>query len=202
MTKAIVFDLGRVLIDFDFKLAVEGLKNRCPVDMLKLLTFFSHHSPAKDFDRGTLTEKDFFAAIQKEMDFPLSMEEFAGFWNGIFTEKEEMVRLAKSFKARYKVGILSNTNPWHVRHLREKHGWVFEFDAFVGSCEVKLMKPDPEIYRLMLRKLGVKPEEAFYTDDIEENVKAARKLGMDAVRFKDPGTFFEDVKKRGLLDKW
>ena len=201
MTRAVIFDLGRVLIDFDFKIAVERLKKRCPVDMLKLLTFFSLHSPAVDFDRGTLDETAFFAAIQKELNFPVSMEEFTGFWNEIFTEKREMVELAKGLRKKMKVGILSNTNPWHVGHLREKHGWVFEFDAFVASCEVKLMKPDPEIYRLILRKLGVGPEDAFYVDDIEKNVAAARELGMDAVRFTGYESFFEEVKKRGLLGR-
>lgn len=199
MIKAVIFDLGRVLIDFDFKIAVERLKKRTPVDMIKLLTFFSAHSPAVDFDRGVIQENDFFSAIQKEMNLPVSMEEFIGFWNGIFTENREMMELAKSLKGKYKIGILSNTNPWHVRHLRAKHGWVFDFDAFVGSCEVKLMKPDPEIYKLILRKLGVKPEESFYVDDIAENVAAAKKAGMDAVRFKDYESFFEEAKKRDLI---
>src|SRR3989344_3765349 len=170
MINAIIFDLGRVLIDFDFRIAVERLKKRCSVDMFKLLSFFGAHSPAKDFDRGMIDEKEFFTKIQEEMNFPISMEEFIGFWNEIFTEKKEMVALAKSFKGKYKVGILSNTNAWHVAHLKRKHAWVFQFDAFVGSCDVKLMKPDPEIYKLTLKKLGVKPEEAFYTDDIAENI--------------------------------
>ena len=199
MIKAVIFDLGRVLIDFDFKIAVERLKKRAPVDMMKLLTFFSAHSPAVDFDRGTIQEKDFFAAIQKEMNFPTSMEEFIVFWNEIFTEKKEMAELAKSLKGKYKIGILSNTNPWHLRQLKKKHGWVFDFDAFVASCEVKMMKPDPEIYKLILGKLGARPEETFYVDDIEENVAAAKNLGMDAVRFRDYESFFEEAKKRNLI---
>ena len=201
MTRAIVFDLGRVLIDFDFKIAVERLKKRCPVNMLKLLTFFSAHSPAVDFDRGMLGESEFFKKIQNELNLPVTMEEFIVLWNEIFTEKKEMVELAKELKGKYKIGILSNTNPWHVRQLRKHHSWIFDFDAFVASCDVKRMKPDPEIYRLTLKMLGAKPEETFYVDDIEKNVAAARELGMDSVRFKDYKSFFEEVKKRGFLDK-
>ena len=199
MIKAVIFDLGRVMIDFDFRIAVERLKKRCPVNMLKLLDFFTARSPAADFDRGVLDEKTFFEMIQEEMNFPISMEEFIVFWNEIFTEKKEMVDLAKSLKGKYKIGILSNTNPWHLRQLKKKHGWVFDFDAFVASCEVKMMKPDPEIYKLILGKLGARPEETFYVDDIEENVAAAKNLGMDAVRFRDYESFFEEAKKRILI---
>jgi putative hydrolase of the HAD superfamily len=193
MIRAIVFDLGRVLIDFDFNIAIERLKKRAPVNPIKLLTFFSAHSPAVDFDRGVLGEREFFSAIQKEMNLPLSMEEFIVLWNEIFTEKKAMADWAKSLKGKYKIGILSNTNPWHLQHLKKKHGWVFEFDAFVGSCEVQMMKPNPRIYRHILEKLGVAPEETFYVDDIAENVAAAKNLGMDAVQFKDEASFFIEV---------
>ena len=151
-----------------------------------------------DFDRGILGEKEFFKVIKEEMNLPLSMEEFMGLWNEIFTEKKAMVNWSKSLKGKYKIGILSNTNPWHLKHLKKNHGWLFEFDAFVGSCEVQMMKPDPRIYKYILEKLSAAPKETFYVDDIAENVAAAKNIGMDAVQFKDEESFFEEVKKRNF----
>ncbi len=200
MTRAVIFDLGRVLIDFDFKIAGARLLKRCPVNMPKLLSLLTQHDLANQFDRGMIDEKEFFETICVKTGLPISMEEFIGFWNEIFTEKDEMVKLAHMLKGKHKVGILSNTNPWHVEHFRKKHSWVFGFDAFIASCDVKMMKPEPAIYSTALKQLGVKPEEAFYTDDIEENIDAAKALGMDAVLFKGYEGFVKEVRKRGLLD--
>ena len=61
-----------------------------------------------------------------------------------------------------------------------------------------MMKPEPEIYRLALKKADASPEETFYIDDIAENVAAARRLGIDAVRFKDYASIMKEIEKRNL----
>ncbi len=133
------------------------------------------------------------------MNLPITKGEFVKIWNEIFTEMDDMIALAKNLNQRHKVMILSNTNSWHVSHLRKHHKWAFEFHDFVASCEVKLLKPDPEIYHLTLKRVNAKPEETFYTDDRPENIKAAKKLGIDAVIFKGYDSFLKEVKKRNLI---
>ena len=198
MIKLVILDLGKVLIDFDFAIAIRRLQRRFTVNVVKLAALFRTSSLADDFDRGKLSERQFFETIQKEMNFPISMGDFTLYWNKIFTEKKEMVDLAHKLKKKYPITILSNTNPWHVAHLRKNHRWVFEFNDFVASCEVKLMKPDPEIYRTALKRARARPEETFYIDDAAENVEAAQKLGMDAVRFRDYPSILKEIKMRNL----
>jgi len=169
------------------------------VNVVKLVSLFMNSTLADEFDRGVLPERTFFARIQKKMRLPLSMEEFKGYWNEIFTENKLMVDLVHDLKKTHKVGFLSNTNAWHVAHLRKNHRWIFGFDAFVASCEVRMMKPDPKIYRLALEVAGAKPEETFYLDDIPENVTAARKIGMDAVQFKSHKETLKELKNRNIL---
>ena len=198
MTKLVLLDIGKVLIDFDFQRAVQSLQKAVPVDLVKLAKLFKISSLTEDFDRGTIAEEPFFQAIQKEMNFPMSLADFTVHWNCIFMENKEMVDLALRLKKNYMVSILTNTNPWHVAELKKNHPWVFEFQDFIASCEVKLMKPDPEIYRLALRRAKVRPEEVFYVDDIAENIVSAEKLGIDVVRFRSYAVLLKEIEKRNL----
>ncbi len=198
MIKHVILDLGKVLIDFDFAVALRSLEKLFPVDVLKLAKLFHTSTLADDLDRGMISPEEFFQAVQKTMNFPISMEDFVRHWNAIFTEKKEMVDLALKIKKMVPVTILTNTNPWHLEELRKNHSWVFGFQDVIASCEVRLLKPDPKIYRLALERTNALPEEVFYTDDISENVSAARKLGIQAVQFKDYASFLSRLTRAGL----
>jgi putative hydrolase of the HAD superfamily len=187
-----------VLIDFDFKIAIGRLQERCPVNLVKVHNLFRDSELSLQWDRGFLSSERFYETIQSELDLPLSLEEFKPFWNEIFAEKKEMIELARSLRGKRKIFVLSNTNPWHIDHLKERYGWLGEFDQVIASCDVRLMKPDPQIYRLALERAGVEPSETFYVDDIPAYVDSARALGIDAVLFKDYAGFLKEAARRGL----
>ena len=198
MIKLVLFDLGNVLIDFDFSIAVERLQSLCPVNLIKVHKLFRDSDLAQQWDRGFLSSERFYDTIQKELDLPLSLEQFRPLWNEIFAEKPDMVRLARSLREKRKVFVLSNTNPWHMEYLRARCSWLNEFHGLIASCDVRMMKPDPGIYRLAMERAGVQPSETFYVDDIEDYVSAARSLGIDAVVFKGYPEFAREVERRGL----
>jgi putative hydrolase of the HAD superfamily len=198
MTRLVLFDVGKVLIDFDFAIAVRRLRDLFPVNLAKMIAFFRNSPLVENWDRGLVSPEYFFREVRREMNLPIEMERFAGIWNEIFTEKVDVISLALSLKKNYKVVLLSNTNPWHASHLRKNYPWIKLFDAFVASCEVSLLKPDPEIFKLALRKANVEPGEAFYIDDAPENVRAAKKLGIDSHRFRNFEGLMREVKKRRL----
>lgn len=198
MTKLILFDLGKVLVDFDFSVAVQRLHKICTFNPLKLYALFRNSDLAYSWDRGGVEPEAFFQTIQKEMKFPISQEQFMPLWNEIFTEKKEMVSLALSLQSRYKVWILSNTNVWHAAYLKEHYPWMGRVDGFVASCDVKMMKPDRKIYELVLEKAGAAAGETVYIDDIPEYVVAARNLGIDGIQFKNYNKLCDELKRRNI----
>lgn len=104
------------------------------------------------------------------------------FWKGDVYDLD-LIGYIRSLRPRYRTGIISNAWPG-VREAHQAHLNGETFDVIVYSAEVGLAKPDPAIYRLALRQLGVAASEAVFVDDVLENVEAARDLGMAGVQFK------------------
>jgi putative hydrolase of the HAD superfamily len=195
---SVIFDLGKVLLDFDFTIAIRRLQKLQPVDLAKVQNLFCNSSLAKNWDKGLLSSDNFFAVIQKELNLVLPLEKFKIIWNEIFSEKTEMVEFAKNLHKHKKIAILSNTNPWHAAYVRQHHPWIDEFDHFVASCDVKMLKPDAEIYRLVLKELGASPSETLYIDDLESNVQGAVKAGIQGLVFKGLFQLGKDLKLLGI----
>ena len=90
--------------------------------------------------------------------------------------------------------MLSNMPHDMIVHVRQKFGWLQQFDHLTFSAEVGLIKPDAAIYEHSLRGIGVPASEALFVDDKEPNVQGARAVGMRAIRFQSVGQFAEDLK--------
>ncbi len=194
----VIFDLGKVLIDFDFNIAIAKLDKFAPIDRAKVMALFMNSKLARDWDRGMLNPKQFYAIIKKELNLPIEMDEFIPIWNDIFSPKEEMIDLALRFAKNHKTVIVSNTNPWHSQHIMKKYHWLKEFKEFIASCEVKLLKPDHEIFHLTLSRADASPKKTLYIDDIQENIVSATKLGIDAIQFKSHTLLLDELKIRGV----
>ncbi len=96
----------------------------------------------------------------------------------------EIIELIKSLEGRYRLAILSNITEGLIEQFLDKHSLNDKFEVVIKSFEVGLMKPDLKIYELILNKLNLKAEECLFVDDLEKNVKAAKKIGMQAIQFK------------------
>ncbi len=120
------------------------------------------------------------------------------FWAGDQVD-HELADYVRRLHARYRTGILSNSWARNGRAMAEKFGFADCFDVFVTSAEVGVMKPDPRIYHVTLRRLEVLPSEAVFVDDFIENVRAARRLGIQAVHFTDPALARRQLQE--LLDE-
>ncbi|HBY63202.1 MAG TPA: putative metal-dependent hydrolase [Solibacterales bacterium] len=100
--------------------------------------------------------------------------------------------------AGYKTGILSNMH-WDLRHYIERHGhWASAFDYAVFSCDVGHVKPEPEIYRLVLSGLGVEPGRALFFDDRPKNTEAAEALGMHAILVEQTNDGMEKAMREAI----
>lgn len=116
------------------------------------------------------------------------------FWSGDHTD-EELARYLGSLRPSRKTALLSNAWPGARRAFNERMGLTDAVDEIIISAEEGVAKPDAAIYQIALRRLGVKPREAVFVDDVAANVEAARALGMKGVQFRTREQTIADVNR-------
>ena len=197
--KAIIFDLGNVLIDFNHMSAAKRISAFTTKSPQEVFNLFFDSGLTGIFEEGKISPEEFFSNVKELLNLKLDYAGFLPVWNEIFflTEKNQAVyNLAKTLKSHYKLALLSNINILHFDYLKKNFTHLFgAFHNIITSFELGFRKPHPLIYKKALDILGVKPQEAFYTDDRPELVSAARQLGTRSFIFKG----IEQLKK-DLLD--
>jgi FMN phosphatase YigB (HAD superfamily) len=185
--KAVIFDLGNVLVDFDHRLASESISHftdRPPEDIFNL--FFDSKLTGL-FEEGKISPRQFFAEVRNTLNLKINYYQFVPIWNEIFffTEKNLGVyKLACNLKSIYKFAVLSNINILHLEYIKRTFP-ILNALQIIASYELGLRKPHVEIYQKVLQMLGVASHNVFYADDRAELVEIARRLGMRSFIFKD-----------------
>jgi FMN phosphatase YigB (HAD superfamily) len=197
--KAVIFDLGRVLVNFDFKRGYRALEGLCPYPAVEIPKRLAAGGLVDRFETGLIEPRDFVAQISAALDLRIAYDRFCLIWSSIFTETLVPETMLEGLARRYRLLLLSNTNAIHFESLRESHATLLRhFHDLVLSYEVKCMKPRPEIFEAAVVRAGCLAEECFYTDDIADNVAAARSLGIDAVQFESAAQLEREFRARGI----
>jgi putative hydrolase of the HAD superfamily len=197
--KAVIFDLGRVLVNFDFKRGYRALEGLCPYRAAEIPVRLSTGGLVERFETGLIEPRDFVTQMSAVLDLGIDYDRFCGIWSSIFTETLVPEAILAGLAKRYRLVLLSNTNAIHFEGLRESHATLLRhFHELVLSYEVKAMKPRPEIFQAAIARAGCRPEECFYTDDIADYVAAARNLGIDAVQFESAAQLESEFAARGI----
>jgi len=197
--KAVIFDLGRVLIDFDFQRGYRALQGLCPHAAAEIPRRLATTGLVERFETGRIEPRDFVAQMSSALHLEIDYHHFCRIWSSIFTETLIPESMLTGLAARYRLLLLSNTNAIHFEGLRASHDVMLRhFHELVLSYEVKAMKPQPEIYQAAIARAGCRPEECFYTDDIAPFVTAARSLGIDAVQFQSAAQLQGELNARGI----
>ena len=199
MHKAIIFDLGRVLVNFDFQRGYRALEGLCPYSAADIPGRIFPTGLVRRFETGLIDPRDFYAQFSSLLDLQIDYPRFCEIWSSIFTEALLPESLLESLAARYRLVLLSNTNPIHFEMIRAAYPHLRHFHRLVLSHEVKAMKPQPEIYRAAIAFAQCRPEECFFTDDILEYVEAARGMGIDAVQFESREQIERELQARGII---
>jgi glucose-1-phosphatase len=198
--KAVIFDLGRVLVNFDFKRGYQALEGFCPYGAAEIPARLSTGDLVQRFETGMIEPRDFVTQISGVLDLTIDYDHFCRIWSSIFIETLVPERMLAGLAARYRLVLLSNTNAIHFEGLRETHAALLRhFHSLVLSYEAKAMKPQAEIFQVAIARAGCRPEECFFTDDILENVHAALNLGIDAVQFESSAQLERELTVRGIL---
>jgi len=193
--KALIFDLGNVLIFFDWKIAERRL-NEIQEGLGTLTTKFlkENNSIIKNLEKGKLTEDEFLNMIKSHLNSKIDKITIAKIFSEIFWENSELTKLLPELRKNYKLFLLSNTNIIHRKFGWDHYNFLKNFDKLFLSYEVGFAKPEEEIYQLVIHSIDLNPSEVLYIDDIEEYVNAAKNLGWNAVQFKSNEKLIEDLK--------
>ncbi len=199
--KAVAFDLGKVLVDFDYAIAVRKIARCSSMNLAELARFINSSPLFYRYETGLLTSEEFFREICAATGFRGDFEEFAGYFGDIFWEIEPMVRLHSDLRRRaISTFAFSNTNDLAVRHIRRNFPFFSTFDACVLSYEQKAMKPDPKLYEVLERLSGRRGPEILYLDDRPENIAAGAARGWQVILQESPEKSIAAVRELGLLN--
>jgi len=186
--KAAIFDLGKVLVDFDYSIAVRRIAARGTVSPEELGRFLLTHSPLLyRYELGLLSTEAFFNEMSAASGFRGDLEEFGRLFGDIFVPIEPMVQLQADLRrsglATY---IFSNTNELAVRHIRQKFPFFLNFDGYILSYEHGVMKPEPRLYEVVERLSSRHGPDILYIDDRPENIAAGAARGWQVILQESP----------------
>jgi len=200
MIRAVISDLGRVVLWFDNNVFLRKLAERAgrPFEEVKAVVH-GDLGLIRRFDGGAVSPAEFHAHVTAAVGADMTYQEFYGIYNDIFTPNPPAIDvLARVRKAGYKTLLLSNTDPERFGFVRRRFPDVLFFDRYVLSYELKLLKPDPAIYLAAAAKAGCRPEECVFIDDMEENVKSAVDTGLAGIQYRPETDLAGELKRLGL----
>lgn len=195
MIKNVIFDIGNVLLNFEPKEYVKSKVIEEKIEEIYESIFKSQEWPM--LDRGTITEEEAKAnIISRKAENEGFINSVFENWYDILTPIESSVGVLKKLKEKgYKVFYLSNFHLAAFEYVTKKHDFFGLFDGGVVSYKEKLLKPEKEIYEIILSEYNLEPNETVFIDDMEVNVKAAINNGMKGIILKNP------IDLKGELEK-
>jgi HAD superfamily hydrolase (TIGR01509 family) len=197
--RAIIFDIGRVLIRVDVGRAMQGLAAGSAMSAAELWSAIEKDPRWQDWQEGRMAPRDWYLHLSRRLGVGLSFEQFVEVWNRALDptpihDDSLFERLSKG----HRLALLSNTDPIHVAYMESAYSFFKYFPARIYSCTVGVSKPNPLIYREALKAVKAKAEEALYIDDVAAYVEAAQRLGLDGIQFQSPKQLASELQSRGV----
>jgi glucose-1-phosphatase len=198
--RAVIFDLGGVLVRTEDRLPRDGLARRVGMTYDELSRLVFESESARLATLGKKSTQEHWESVRLELgispdDFP---DVRTGFWGGDALDRH-LVDYVRSLRPRLKTGLLSNAWDNLRRVLNDTWEIADAFDDIVISAEVGISKPDPRIYELAVLRLGVLPREAVFVDDFPHNIEAAQRVGLKGILFRNSDQVRQDLE--GLLNE-
>lgn len=200
MLKNIIFDLGNVLVDFTpEKYLTKHFNDEQLVDRLLKIIF---EAPEwKELDRGQLSNREMTARLcQKHPDLSREINFVGNNWQEMLDKKPGMIRIAEELKKKgYSLFILSNIHPEIYRALENNYDFFDLFNGQVISGKLGIIKPEKAIYRELITRYELQPQESIFIDDLEENINAAGELGFKTIHCTDTAVVIDRLADFTLL---
>jgi glucose-1-phosphatase len=179
MIRAFLFDIGNVIVRFDFSKCLRAIAQQCDardeadalarMDADKLL-----------YEDGQMARAEFLRRTFAQLGYRGDEAGFISTWQNIFTPNEPMHALIRRLHGQFPLYLLSNTNDMHVEGLHRDFPVFACFSGGTYSHDVSASKPDRRIYEIACKAHDLTPETTFFIDDMEPNIATARSLGFVA----------------------
>jgi len=197
--RAIIFDVGRVLIRVDISRAMDGLAAGLSLTPREVWSAIENDPHWIDWQEGRFSPRDWHVHLTKRLGASLTFEQFSEAWNlaldpNPILSESFLEKLSKN----YRLALLSNTDAIHMSNEEARFPLFRFFPSRIYSYRVGVRKPDPVIYRQALQAWNARAEEAVYIDDVAANAVAARCLGMTGIVFLSPERLQSDLRSLGI----
>jgi FMN phosphatase YigB (HAD superfamily) len=151
------------------------------------------------FDMGKVSPQEFFQSVRNHLGLSMTFEQFIPVWTDIFVEDQEVSKIIRSLKGKWRLGLLSNTDPLHFHYIVSTFPIVSALEKWILSYEVGFKKPDPRIFQKAMEWASVEPEKILFIDDTQGHVEAAVSLGMQGIRFVSAATLREELLRKQIV---
>jgi HAD superfamily hydrolase (TIGR01509 family) len=180
--KAVIFDLGKVLLDFDYRRTARAMAAHCSLDEMEIAAAMLEGTLLLRYETGLITTGQFFDEMKQASQFRHGLEQFAGLFSDIFDPIPEMIALNERLRSRnVPTYIFSNTNELAVQHIRATYPFFANFTNYIYSFEHRSMKPDPALYDVVEKTSGHRGPDLLYIDDRPENIAQAAERGWQTI---------------------
>ena len=199
--RAVVFDLGKVLLHFDWMRAARKLATQSSMAAADMLTSLDYTHEVIQYELGKISSCEFFEHARKMLKFTGTFEDFAPMFADIFSEIPAIIGLQAELRQRgVPTFIFSNTNEFAIEHVRKCYPFFAHFTGYVLSFEHGAMKPDARLYEVVERMSGCRGAELLYIDDLPKNIEAGRARGWQVILQEQPEKTVAAVRATGVLD--
>jgi len=200
----VLFDLGNVLVRFDWDIALRRLTQYLSPKLARLLRSDKQafnklfHEPGVALESGRISFDKFHEIMCDRLAIEMEKAEFCRIWCDIFQLDDDMAILGKELSKRYGTWLVSNTSEAHYQWIINKFPQILFFRGAALSYELGVMKPSEEYYSRLIQKFGIDPFRAVFIDDIQENVDAAINAGIAGIVFHDKQQLMIELEKLGV----
>lgn len=202
----VIFDLGKVLVPFDWGIALRRLAGQFPKELGKAQNdpqaFLSVIGDLVDLlEIGAIDFRQFHGLVVYRTGLNISEDGFRKTWNEIFKLDANVVELGKELTRRYNVWLASNTNEAHYTYIVDNFPEILFFKKAALSYELGSKKPETVFFTKAIELFGIRPEQSVFIDDLEENVTAAKGIGINAILFTDFDSLLDELTQLGLFTR-
>jgi FMN phosphatase YigB (HAD superfamily) len=199
--RTIIFDIGRVLVRVNVINAQTGLAQGLALSPEALWSAIERDPRWQDWQEGRMSAHDWYANLTARLGVSMDFAQFTKVWNSALDPKPiHPNSLFEGLAKKYRLGLLSNTDPLHVERLESGYEFMRYFPPATRtySCRVGASKPDPVIFQAALRACRAIAAESVYVDDIGAYVEAAKRLGMHGIQFQSGEQMQQEMAKLGV----
>ena len=197
----IVFDLGKVLVDFEYTIAAQRIAARGTMTLRAIADYITQSRLFMQYELGTVTTEQFCAELCRVSGFRGTLAEFGSCFADVFVPIEPMIQLQATLRQRgLPAYIFSNTNEMAAEQIRRAFPFYGNFDGYILSYQHGAMKPDAPLYEVVERTSARHGAEILYLDDRPENVAAGAARGWQVILHETPEKSRAAIEKLGLLD--